>query len=119
MVSSAGMLHSTRATDCRSSCSAIWRAAAMALDERQGPPSGGGSVGARHGQPGLVGEDDELGSIARVKLDHRAADVGLGRRARDDQLLPYLVVGQPLGHERDDLTLASGELIEQIGVRDL
>ena len=61
------------------------------LCERQLAPVGCGGVAAC--QPGLVGEDDELGAVARVQLDHRAADVGLRRRAGDHELLTDLLVG--------------------------
>ena len=64
------------------------------------------------GEAGLVGEDDELGPIARPHLDHRPADVGARRGRAHDQPLGDLVVGQPLGDQRDDLALAVGEHVE-------
>ena len=63
-------------------------------------------------EAGLVGEHHELGSVVGVELDHRAADVGLGRGARNDERLGDLVVAETESHKRHHLALPGGELIE-------
>src|SRR5262249_42295082 len=60
------------------------------------------SAGRRHSrlrrrpyEPGLVGEDHQLGAIARVELHHGPAHMGAGRGGAHHQLGGDLVVGQP------------------------
>src|SRR3954451_2361883 len=46
-----------------------------------------GSFGAGDHEASLIGEHDELGPVAGVELDHRAADVGLRRGGTHGQPL--------------------------------
>ena len=66
-------------------------------------------------QPAFVGDDDELGAVARVQLGHDAADVGLGGQRAEEQAGGDLVVGQALGDQPEDLTLAVGQAGQQPG----
>jgi hypothetical protein len=63
-------------------------------------------------KPGLVGDRDELGAVAHSELVERPADVGLRRRAADDQPVGDLVVAQARRHERHHLALARSQLLE-------
>jgi hypothetical protein len=64
---------------------------------------------ARSDESGLVGDDDELRAIVRVEFGHRPGDVCLTGGWADDEVLGDLVVGQPGGNQREDLTLPVGE----------
>ena len=75
-----------------------------------------GGARSRRGQlpPCLMGEDDEPGAVAGVQLDHRAADVGLRGGAAGHEPLGDLIVAEAERHERQDLALTGGQLIEQL-----
>src|SRR3954453_16482861 len=74
-------------------------------------------VAAGPHQPRLVGEHHKLCPVAGVELDHRTADVGLGRRWADDEALGDLVVSEPVSDECDHLALSCGQLIEKARAR--
>ena len=80
--------------------------------QRQRRPSGADAVGAGEGQPGLVGEDDELRRSRASSLNSRATWVlavagtsraaGRSRRWRAQR------------HQLQDLAFASGELVDRV-----
>ena len=70
---------------------------------------------ARYDQAGLVSDNDKLSAVASPELAHRPAHMGFGRQRAHVQLGCDLVVGEALGHQRQDLTLALGERLEQVG----
>ena len=69
---------------------------------------------ARHG-----GEHDELGAVVGAELEHRPADVGLGRGGADDEPLGDVGVAEAKRDEPHDLAFAWSQLVEQIGARQL
>jgi hypothetical protein len=62
----------------------------------------------------MEGERDELGAVVGAELEHRAADVGLGRGGTDDQPLGDVGFAETERDERDDLAFAGGQLVEEL-----
>jgi hypothetical protein len=62
----------------------------------------------------MEGERDELRAVVGAELEHRAADVGLGRGRADDQPLGDVGVAETERDERDDLAFAGGQLVEEL-----
>src|SRR5215469_14452943 len=60
----------------------------------------------------LVGEDDGLSAVAQRELHQDAADVGLDRLLRDDQVGGDLRVRQAAGDEGQHFGLAFGQVLE-------
>jgi DNA-binding CsgD family transcriptional regulator len=88
----------------------------MALRGRRGQraqlrPAG---PGAGHDEARLVGEDDQLRPVVRVELEHRAADVCLCSGRGHHEPLGSLVVAETVSHERHNLALAGGQLVDQL-----
>ena len=61
----------------------------------------------RGDEAGLVGEDDQLGSVAGSELDHGAGDVGLRGHRADEEAFSDLGVRHPDGDELHHLALAA------------
>src|SRR5919204_6997273 len=68
----------------------------------------------RYRHAGLVREHHRLDAIAQPELHEHARDVRLDGRLADDELSGDLSVGQPAGHELEDLELSGGELVEPL-----
>ena len=59
----------------------------------------------------LVGVHDGLHAVAEAELGQHAGDVRLHGRPADEQLGGDLVVGQPAGHQPEDLELPGGQAL--------
>ena len=76
-------------------------------------PSDVSALPAGADEPGLVGEHHELGPVAGAELDHRPADVGLGRRRAHDRAAAAISsFVRPSATSADDLALAVGQQVE-------
>ena len=62
--------------------------------------------------PELIGKDDRLRPVAQAQLVEDMRDVGLDGRLGQHEAIGDLAVGQPAGHELEDLDLALGQLAE-------
>ena len=78
---------------------------------------GGSAIRAGPDDAGLIREDDGLDPVSEREFREHAGDMGLDRRARDDELIGDLGVREAAGDEREDLVLARRELVELRGSR--
>jgi hypothetical protein len=74
------------------------------VERGSGPDSGS--------EPGLVGEDDELGPVPRPELDHGPADVCAYGCGTEHELLGDFVVAQTIADQAEDPAFPLGEGVE-------
>jgi hypothetical protein len=61
----------------------------------------------------FVGGDDELGAVSAMEFGEKVSDVGLGGCFADDERRGDVGISESLGHQREDLSLTSGQRFER------
>lgn len=64
-------------------------------------------------EPGLAGDDHELGAVACVQFGEEGADVGLDRGQAQVELFRDLCVGQAVGDQAEHLQFAVGDGVQR------
>jgi hypothetical protein len=80
-----------------------WAARVVAFSNHSLGPLAGGD------EAGLVGDHDQLRSVADVQFRHRPVDVRLGGGRADHQPVGDFVVGQAKSDQGEDFPLACGQ----------
>src|SRR3954463_16120103 len=88
-----------------------WTAAQAAT----GGWAGNGRLAGGLDEPDAHRLTNRVDAVVDVQLPVDVADVGVHRALGDDQLTGDLAAGEPLGEQREDLPLTTGEQVVDVG----